>query len=51
MNQQNEEWKKIAQELNWGIEILKNNPTDIKSWYVVFATQEAFRKLERGLPN
>lgn len=51
MNQATNEWKKMAQELNWGIELLKNNPTDIKTWYILFATQEAFRKLERGLPN
>lgn len=51
MNQATDEWKKMAQELNWGIELLKNNPTDVKTWYILFATQESFRKLERGLPN
>lgn len=45
------EWITIAQELNWGIELLKNDPTDIKTWQILFATQEAFKRLQRGLPN
>jgi hypothetical protein len=51
MKNDRKEWIKIAEELNWAIEMLKNDPTDIKTWYVVFATQEAFRKMHRELQN
>lgn len=49
MKTDKEAWIKIAEELDWAIQMLKNNPTDIKTWYVVFATQEHFKKMHRDL--